>query len=135
MRDKALAPHTAVVEKLILCSMSGDLEGAKACIHATNIFHEAANLPYPGEFVGHAGFIRLLTTMNSVFEAAIEDYELIDDGTRVVARMQLALKSRISGRSLRTPVVELYSFTEGQISSVDIFYKDGQAVSDLAAGR
>jgi uncharacterized protein len=134
MTNKTTTKHSALLAKLIQCSMKGDLEGAQSCIHPDNVFYEAVNVPYPGEFFGHAGFIRLLAAMNTAFEAKIDQYDMIDDGERLAVRMQLSLKSRISGRALRLPVVEMYSFTDDLISSVDVYYKDTKVLSDLAAG-
>jgi hypothetical protein len=49
----------------------------------------------------------------------------------VVAEMQASLRSKETGRNLDTQIVELYRFTDGLISNIDVFYKDTKAVADL----
>jgi ketosteroid isomerase-like protein len=129
---KGTASRLETARSFIECSTSGDLDGAMALLHPAMVFREAEGLPYPGEFVGHEGFMGLLAEVDAAYELKVAGCRLADDGSRIIAQMNLVVTSRKSGRSLSTTVSEFYSFTDGLISEGDIFYKDTRALWELA---
>ena len=122
----------AMVRAMIDRSTSGDLEGTLALLHPEMVFREAEGLPYPGDFVGHEGFLRLVKECAAAYALHVDGYELAYDGERVIAQMQLSATSNRSGRVLKTAVTEFYSFRDGLIADGDIYYKDSRAMWELA---
>jgi hypothetical protein len=53
----------------------------------------------------------------------------VDEGQ--VVRFDTRVTSPRSGAVIPMPIVELYRFTDGLISDIDIFYKDTKALIDL----
>jgi ketosteroid isomerase-like protein len=64
----------------------------------------------------------------------VTSHQVHDAGDVVVAEMRASLRSKQTGLTLDTSIVELYRFTEGQISGIDVYYKDTLAVAELGAG-
>ena len=124
--------HVAVVKRLVEGYVTGDLEAAFSTVHPDIVLHEAAGLPYGGEWVGLEGFQKLLETIMSDYQLEVLGYEAFDTGAGAMVRMDTRFTSRRSGAVLEMPIVELYGFTDGLISDVDVFYKDTRAVAGLA---
>jgi uncharacterized protein len=122
-----------LLEKFYRSFGEGNPEAAYACLHPDVIIDEAASLPYGGSFRGVEGIRTLLATIEPLLKENILRHELIDDGVRVAARMTFTFTSKKSGDLITMPVVEIYEFTDGLLSSIDIFYKDTKAMCDLVS--
>jgi uncharacterized protein len=125
------SPRVQLVEKLYRSVQIGDVEGVFSCLHPEVQVHEASSLPYGGTFRGLAGVKVLLATISPIFEETVLDVDLIDDGSRVVARLKMKFKSHLTHRSVTMPVVEFFEFTDGLLSFIDIFPKDTKAICEL----
>ncbi len=110
---------------------AGEMASALELIHPHCVLNEAAGLPYAGDYIGGTGFLNLWTVIAEDFDLTVNSAQVHDAGEVVVAEMQASLRSKETGRNLDTKIVELYRFTDGQISSIDVFYKDTKAVADL----
>ena len=110
---------------------AGEMVSALELIHPDCVLNEAAGLPYAGDYIGGTGFLKLWTVIAEGFDLTVNSAQVHDAGEVVVAEMEASLRSKETGRSLDTKIVELYRFTDGQISSIDVFYKDTKAVADL----
>lgn len=124
----------AVVERFLKAFEGGDVETAFSLLHPEVVVHEGDSLPYPGEFVGHAGLQSLLGKMMEHLEMRVDGFELLDAGSCAVAKLQMTFTSRKSGRQLPMAGVELYSTMDGLISGIDVYYKDTKSVADLVNG-
>jgi hypothetical protein len=125
--------HVDVVKRLVEGYIAGDLEAAFSTVHPEIVLHEAAGLPFGGEWVGLEGFQKLLGTIMADYQLEVLAYEASDTGAGAMVRMDTRFTARSSGAVLDMPIVELYGFTDGLISDVDVFYKDTRAVVELAA--
>lgn len=123
--------HVDVVKRLVEGYLTGDLEDALATVHPDVVLHEAPGLSYGGDWAGRDGFQQLLGAMLAEFELEVLAYDVMDTGAGALARMATRFTSRQSGAVLEMPIVELYSFTDGLISDVDVFYKDTKALAGL----
>ena len=107
-----------------------DLEGALAFIHPEVVAHEPESLPYGGEYRGKDGFLELMTKIWGTVSVEATPLGMHDAGDTIVAVYQGKFTSRDSGKSVEMPVSEVYGFTDGLISSANIFYKDSKAFVD-----
>jgi ketosteroid isomerase-like protein len=113
--------------------LEGEMAAALELIHPECVLNEAAGLPYGGDYIGGEGFLKLWTVIAQDFDLTVTSSQLHDAGEVVVAEMRAALRSKATGQDIDTSIVELYRFTDGQISGIDVYYKDTLAVADLAA--
>ncbi|MGH9035251.1 MAG: nuclear transport factor 2 family protein [Acidimicrobiia bacterium] len=112
---------------------AGNLVGVMEAMHPEVVVNEGEGLPWPGDHVGRDGFQRLLETILSGYELSMDSCELADAGAFVVARMQVTFTSRVTGRAVPMPVVELWELRDGLIYRGDVFYKDTKAIADAHA--
>jgi uncharacterized protein len=109
----------------------GQMAAALELIHPECVLNEAAGLPYAGDYIGGTGFLKLWTVIEEGFDLTVHTCQVHGASEVVVAEMQASLRSKETGRNLDTQIVELYRFTDGLISNIDVFYKDTKAVADL----
>ena len=128
MTDNSAAPR-----KLLDSFQAGDLEAAVSAIHPDCVLHEAASLPYAGDWHGRDGFRELVKVMLGAFDLKIEGYEVYEAGDTIAMKAVGTFTPRASGRSVTMPLVEIYRIQDGMIIDADIFYKDAKEIHDLAA--
>jgi uncharacterized protein len=126
--------NAATLRSFIGLLSGGDADRAFKLLHPDVVVYEADALPYSGTYHGVEGFGQMMEQLFGTFDLQINKYEVLDAGDSVIARMEISLTARSSGRSIDMPIVELYRFTDGLISEVDIFYKDTKAVAEISNG-
>ncbi|WP_084727681.1 NAD-dependent epimerase/dehydratase family protein [Rhodococcoides yunnanense] len=104
---------------------------AMAMVDEGAVWHEAASLPWGGEWTGPEGFTRLTREIDKVVELTVREHEIVQAGAAVELRLDAEFTSRKSGRRLPMKVVEHYRVRDGRIYGADAYYKDTQAVNDL----
>lgn len=107
----------------------------KSCEYLTDdaTFLQAASLPYPKTtFVGCEGFKELMGSMTQHFELEMHDREYFERGDKVVGVIPILFTSKRTGERTDMTVVEIYTFRDGKISNVDVFYKDPEKIAALA---
>ncbi len=124
------AHHVEVVQRMIEAFRAGDLDTALATVHEDLVVHEAASLPYGGDWPGPGAFRDLLHQLG-VHGLEVLTSEIFDAGNEVVVRFDARFTSPRSAAVIPMPIVEVYRFTDGLISDIDIFYKDTKALIDL----
>jgi ketosteroid isomerase-like protein len=127
------AADAAVVEKFLSAITAFDVETALSCLHPDCRVEEAASLPYGGTHVGVEGFMAIFTKLTEVAAPAFESFEVFDAGRRVIGRIELLLTAHASGNQLRMTVVEIYTVSDGAITSADVYYKDTKALAEFLA--
>jgi ketosteroid isomerase-like protein len=123
----------ATVQRFMDLNMAGDLEAGSQLMSEDVAVHEAPGLPYGGEYRGRAEFLELLGKIGANYELVpVEVLGVRDAGDDlVVVTSHLRFTGRASGRSAETHVCELFRIRDGQITDLDIFYKDPGAVAGL----
>ena len=126
--------NAATLRTFVDLLSGGDADRAFKLLHPNVVVHEADALPYSGTYHGVEGFGQMMEGLSGTFDLQVNKYEVLDAGDTVIARMDISLTARSSGLSTDMPIVELYRFTDGLISEVDIFYKDTAAVAEISHG-
>ena len=100
------------------------------------VVHEAPSLPYPGDHRGHEGFLKLTDAFNSVWEIVSDlDLTFFDaDDTRVVVLVAYDVVTRPTGVPLRLSMVEIYTVIDGQITDLEVYYRDTAAIVEATGG-
>ena len=104
--------------------LGGDVDGALEFVHPNVVAHEPESLPFGGEHSGKDRFLVLMQDIQSTIKVEGEPPAVYDAGDAVVMVYNATFTSYTSGASFKTSVAEVYTFTEGLISHVNIFQKD-----------
>ena len=97
---------------------------------------QAPGLPFSGtgEWRGHAGVEAWMATFAETWSSMkVRSSHVLADASRVVAILDVAFRSRASGRELMTSIVQVIAVREGRIHEIRPFYWDPQAVRDACA--
>jgi ketosteroid isomerase-like protein len=121
------------VRRFTAALAAGDVKTCLELLQPDNVFDEAAGLPFGGDYSGPEGFIRLLKDVGRLFEVKLSEPQVSDAGDRVLVRLTGTFTARATGRTLETPVVDLYTVRDGKVAHVDVFYKDTRAMAELCA--
>jgi len=106
----------------------------RSLLHDDFVVHEAGGLPFSGDYYGPEGFFELLRRMNHVLELTAGPVTTDPLGSdAVAARFRLTFLSRATGKSTEMGLVEIYTVRDGQITELDVYYKDPAAVAALLA--
>ena len=98
------------------------------------VIHEAASLPYGGDWTGKDGLRALMDRIASVANLSVSPagVELFDVGHgHVITRQTALLSSPGTGETLPVQMVEVYKLVNGKITDIDVYYKDTKAMSDF----
>ncbi len=121
----------AMVDRLTNAFSAGDLETVLAMFHPQIRILEAPSLPWGGTHHGREGFVALQATMHQWWDTAIKDLEVFDAGHVAVLHERMEITGKSTGRSMELDVVDIFSFREGMISEIDVYYKDVHAVLEV----
>lgn len=124
-----------VVNELIAAVHAEDNDRIAAVFAPDAKILEAENLPYPGTFTGVEGFHFLKAKIAELADLDITDWQPMQAGDRVVVTMTGVLTSKATGRTVRMPIVEIYTVKDDLITEIDVFYKDTAKMSVLFAER
>ena len=84
---------------------------------------EAADLPWGGEYRGHAGYEDWARRMSRAFDRlAVEDQRYFTAGDTVIVTCRLVTRSRASGETLDLPMAQVVRVTGDRISYFSQFY-------------
>ena len=87
------------------------------------VLHQSPDLPWGGEFHGHAGYEDWARQMSRAFDQlAVEDTLLFTEGDTVVITCRLATRSRASGETLDLPMTQVVRVSNGRIVEFRPFY-------------
>jgi uncharacterized protein len=125
--------NLAILERFYKLIVDGDVESAVELLHPDYVLHEPAGLPYGGTFKGQDGFLQMGAAFNNEFDLTVNSWRAYGAGDVVFAAMTVSLRSKSTGREIDTSILELYRFTDGRISEMDVYYKDPGAVAETAA--
>ena len=122
-----------VVNQLLTAVHADDQDQIAQVFHPDLTILEPENLPYPGTYRGVEGFHTIKAKIAELAELGIEDWQPVQAGDRVMVTMTGVFTSKRSGRTVRMPMVEIYSVQDGRIIEIDVYYKDTAKMSVLLA--
>ncbi|WP_209240014.1 nuclear transport factor 2 family protein [Streptomyces oryzae] len=94
------------------------------------VLHQAAGLPYGGDWRGHAGMERFFQEMSRVWEAFdIVQQQFLATGETSVILSRIRARSRATGREIAFPILQTMAITEGRITEVHPFYWDTATIA------
>ncbi len=122
------------VKDFINLIRGGGWQEATRFLHEDVVIPEAPSAPYPGEWRGHAGFRALGVRMQELWERDWDYGEYLyaetEDGV-VFKQNVFRATSKISGRKLSMPVVEVFQFKDGLIVENRPYYWDTKGLADV----
>lgn len=117
--------NTARLQDFVGLLNQGRFDEARKFVSPTIVMHEPAVIPYGGDFVGLEGFDlfrkRFAATWRKWEDGPIWYAE--HNGT-VVKHNVIRATSRATGRVYETPLAEFFTFADGKIVEVYIYYQD-----------
>ena len=97
--------------------------GMAATLDPGVVLHQSPDLPWGGEFRGHAGYEDWARQMSRAFDRlAVEDARFFTDGDTVVITCRLVTRSRVSGETLDLPMAQLVRVCGDHIVEFRPFY-------------
>jgi uncharacterized protein len=95
------------------------------------VMHQAAGLPYGGDWTGPSGIEAFFAAMSETWEHLdVREPRFIEDGNTLVVLCELVVRSRARGIELRAPMVQVITVRDGLIVDFRPFYWDTAAVAD-----
>ncbi|WP_419826323.1 nuclear transport factor 2 family protein [Sphingomonas sp.] len=87
------------------------------------VLHQSPDLPWGGEFYGHAGYEDWARQMSEAFDALeVKDRQLVASGDTAVAICRLVTRSRVNGSTINAPMAQVVRVREGRIVEFRPFY-------------
>jgi ketosteroid isomerase-like protein len=122
----------AIVEDFLRNLHKGDLAACCSVFSTTAVIDEAESLPFGGIRIGPSGFADLVAAVGRLYKLRLGPPAIAASGNSVFVRFNVTLTSRRTGNWTEMPVVDVYSVEAGQITRLDVFYKDSAEVSRVA---
>lgn len=122
---------SVVLESLLTAFYAGDIDTVKSHLSPNVVVHQAGALPYSGEYHGVDGFMEMATLIGTTFELDNLSRRVLDCGSESVLFLDLKFTSRATGKVGHTSNVEWYTFEDGKIIDINVYYKDAPLVAAL----
>ena len=98
------------------------------------VLHQSPDLPFGGEYVGHAGYERWAVAMGSIFDKLeVAEREFFEHGEKVLVVCRFLTRSRINGSIQDFPMVQVVTIRKGKIVEFRPFYWNVPAYIAAAA--
>ena len=112
----------------------GDWDGVEALLSDDLVIHEAASLPFGGEYRGKRALRDLFSTVMAYWDRpSVEVYSVVGDDTYVVALMNFTMTSKHSGNTFTQKMAEVSTVRDNLVVEMRIHYYDTTQVA-LEAG-
>ena len=87
------------------------------------VLHQSPDLPWGGEFHGHAGYEAWARQMSRAFDRLeVEDTRFFTDGDTAVVTCRLVTRARASGQTLDLPMAQVVRVRYGRVVEFRPFY-------------
>ena len=87
------------------------------------VLHQSRDLPWGGEFHGHAGYEDWAKQMSRAFDRlAVRETRFFEEGDTVIITCRLVTRSRASGETLDLPMVQVVRVAGERIVEFRPFY-------------
>jgi ketosteroid isomerase-like protein len=126
-----------VLKSYLDAFFKGDLEGATSFLADDFKVIESEGMPYSGEWIGKAGFSKLIETVYGCWsDMKVELTEIIGgpNSDSFAVLMNMEGKSSRNGRPFSTSLCEIWSVRDSKLTLVKPYYWDTKLMSELAAG-
>jgi len=108
----------------------GDWDGVEAVLSDDLVIHEAASLPFGGEYRGRTALRDLFATVMAYWEnPSVEIFSIVGDDTYVVALMNFTMTSKHSGNTFTQKMAEVSTVKNGLVTEMRIHYYDTSQVA------
>ncbi len=123
-----------ILQRFIVAAQSLDDTTVAALMHPAFVVHEAAGLPYAGEYRGLAGWQKLFSTVTGIWRDVsikTEMYMGADDAEDFAILMILSGKSPDGREDFQTRILEHWRLQDGKVIEVWPHYWDTHAMRVL----
>ena len=87
------------------------------------MLHQSPDLPWGGEFRGHAGYEEWAKQMSRAFDRLeVKDNRFFTDSDTVIITCRLVTRSRAAGKTLDLPMTQVVRVRSGRIAEFRPFY-------------
>lgn len=120
-----------ILQRFITAAQSLDDETVQALMHPDFVVHEAAGLPYAGEYRGLEGWQRLFSTVVGIWKDVsikTEMYMGADDAENFAVLMIFAGKSPDGEEAFQTRILEHWRLQDQKVIEVWPHYWDTHAM-------
>ena len=99
------------------------------------VLHQSPDLPWGGEFHGHAGYEDWARRMSAAFDRLeVADAQQFEQGDTVVITCRLITRSRATGETLDLPMAQIVRVADSRIVEFRPFYWNVPAYSAAVQG-
>jgi ketosteroid isomerase-like protein len=108
----------------------GDWDGVAAYLSDDLVIHEAASLPFGGEYRGRAALRQLYGIVMAYWDSpSVDVYSIVGDETHVVALMNFTMTSKLTGNTFTQKMAEVSTLADGLVTEMRIHYYDTAQVA------
>lgn len=126
----------ALIRRLYDRAHVGDWDGVETMLSDDLVIHEAASLPFGGEYRGRDALRRLYGIVMGYWDKPnVEIYSIVGDDTHVVALMNFTMTSKITGNSFTQKMAEVSTVENGLVTEMRIHYYDTAQVAAQAGPK
>lgn len=128
--------HRAFCERFLSAMSAGDFAATSDMIDRDFVVQEAAGLPYAGTYRGIDGWRELSKAVLKTWaDFKIRPLELLGEtDNTLVVRFALSGRSRRTGTSFETTVLELWRFRDGRLCEIVPYYWDTHHLAAIDRG-
>jgi ketosteroid isomerase-like protein len=109
----------------------GDFDTQGAMLDESFVVHEAEGLPYAGDYHGIAGWRALSKAVVATWGGfALKPMEFLGEtADTFVVRFRISGRSRKTGKTFDSTVLELWKFNDGRLWEITPYYWDTHALA------
>jgi ketosteroid isomerase-like protein len=109
-----------------------DFGGVAAHLHPDVVAHQGPTVPYPGDWHGAAGLERFFATFTDTWTSLeLTGIKYFEGESGVAVAMRMRATARATGKHLDTRVGHFFTFEDGLIRDIDVFYADPELVKQV----
>ena len=98
-------------------------DAMQATLSPEVVLHQSPDLPYGGEYRGHAGYRRWADAMSAIFSRVdAQNPRFYENGETVVITCDLLTRTRSTGEEMKLPMAQVVTVRNGKIIEFRPFY-------------
>ncbi len=123
--------HREFCERFLAAMSVGDFDTQGAMLDESFVVHEAEGLPYAGDYHGIAGWRALSKAVVATWGGfALKPMEFLGEtADTFVVRFRISGRSRKTGKTFDSTVLELWKFNDGRLWEITPYYWDTHALA------